>query len=437
MDLQQVAKLSVEANVSDFWMLPPPDVELVKEADDETLHELTLSFSRQWISVVVGETELPDDNQTFTGEDDSEVELDETIKDRILLNIGLYYDIAARRLLALNEQLSEPRAIAGIHDNTFFVLAGHELSEDVTPEDRWAFDLTFSYFMGLRTSAYLADVRKIDKLPQESFQTIEHMPPRAIRAMVELMAQAPSKSNYLLAFQLLRASVQYLDEIYLEKWHKAKTDHSTGIFSQMRLNELSLIAKRDPSMAEKYGIHHLEKLFEHQLSLIFQSFGYYVTSAKIGERIVDLICISATSDPKKSFWIEAKSSSNPYSLPTKDERAIVDYVSDFNSRSRSSIIPPLAFILIVGSEPSGTLRQKLQKLEIRVQVPVRFCKASDIAHLREKILGPILFETLQEHVLSASYVMPQDWFSGIVNWVERKRERYIAFVEGELLQPVL
>jgi hypothetical protein len=433
MDLQRVARLSVETDASEFCMLPPPETKSMEDASEETIHELSLSFSRQWVSVVTGEIKLPGDKLTLINEAGSEVELDETIKDRILLSLGLYYDFAARRLLTLNKQLPEPKAIAGIHDNTFFVLADHTLSEDITTEDNWAFDLAFSYFMGLRTSAYLADVHKIDKLPEEPFQTIEYMPQRAIRAMVELMAQAPSKSNSLLAFQLLRASVQHLDEIYREKWDKAKTDHSTGIFSQMRLNELSLIAKRDSSMAEKYGIHHLEKLFEHQLSLVFQSFGYYVTSAKIGKRIVDLICISATSDPKKSFWIDAKSSSKPYSLPTKDERAIVDYVNDFNSRSRSSIIPPLAFILIAGSEPSRTLGQKLQKLEARVRVPVRFCRASDIAQLREKILGPIPIETLQEPVLSFPHVMPQNWFKQIVDWVESKRDRYTAFVEGELL----
>lgn len=433
MDLVQIARLSADSDSSEFCRLLPPDTKVMEDADEKILHELTLSFSSQWTSVAMDQLQLPDGNLTLIDDAGSEVELEETIKDRILLCLGLYYDFAARRLLALNKQLPEPKPIAGIHDKTFFVLAEHELPENVTAEDNWAFDLAFSYFMGLRTSAYLADVRKIEKLPEGPFQAIEYMPPRAIRGLVDLLAQAPSKSNSLLALQLLRASVQYLDEIYLEKWNKAKADHNLGIFSQLRLNELGLIAKRDPSMVEKYGIHHLEKLFEQQLSLIFQSFGYYVTSAKIGERIVDLICISATSNLNKSFWIEAKGSYKSYSLPAKDERGIIDYVNDFNSRTRTSIIPPLAFILITGSEPSRTLGKKLQKLEHRVGVPIRFCKASDIAHLREKILGPIPNKFLQETVLRAPNVMPTNWFSEIVDWLESKRKRYTAFVKGELL----
>jgi hypothetical protein len=152
-------------------MLPPPDANRIGNADEETLHKLSLSFSRQWVSVVTGEIKLPGDNLTLIDDTGSEVELDETVKDRVLLSLGLYYDFAARRLLALNKQLPEPKAIAGIHDNTFFVLASHTIPEDVTTEDNWAFDLAFSYFMGLRTSAYLADVRKIDKLPEKPLQT--------------------------------------------------------------------------------------------------------------------------------------------------------------------------------------------------------------------------------------------------------------------------
>jgi hypothetical protein len=433
MDLQEVANLSIESSVSDFCKLPPPDIGLIEKTDAETLHKLTQSFARQWVSLVVGGLELPDDSISSVEDGNANVGSDETIRDRVLLTLGHYYDSAVRRLLELDRSHPEFRAIAGVHDNTFFLLADCELPEDVTPKEGWAFDLTFSYFMGLRTSAYLADIRRIDKLPQEQFQTVEYMPQRAIRVMVDLMAQAPSQSNYLLAFQLLRTSVQYLDEIYLEKWDQAKTGHKTGIFSQMRLNELSLIAIRDPSVIEKYGVHHLDKLFENQLSLIFQSFGYYVASAKIGERIVDLICISAASDPKMSFWIEAKTSSKSYSLPSKDERAIVDYISSFNSRSSSSIIPPLAFVLIVGSEPSDRLASKLQKLETRLQIPIRFCRAYDIAHLREKILGPIPFDIFQGTVLDAPSVMVQGCFGEIVDWMDRKKERYESFVKEELL----
>jgi hypothetical protein len=126
-------------------------------------------FSEQWVSVVLKKIELSYEKLPLV-EDKSENESDETIRDRVLLNLGLYYDFAVRRLLTLNRQTSDLRAIAGVHDNTFFVLAGHEHPEKVTIEERWAFDFTFSYFMGLRTSSLLAEIRKIDKIPKEPFK---------------------------------------------------------------------------------------------------------------------------------------------------------------------------------------------------------------------------------------------------------------------------
>jgi len=93
----------------------------------------------------------------------------------------------------------------------------------------------------------------------------------------------------------------------------------------------------------------------------------------------------------------------------------------------------LEFILIVGSEPAKTLANKLKNLEIRTKIPTRFCKASDIAHLREKILGPIPFMILEKRILEAPSIMPGNWFDEIVDWVESKNKRYASFVEEELL----
>ena len=113
MNLQQIADLS-ESNVSEFYKLPPPDTKLIEEADEEILHRLTFTLSRQWVSIVTRKIELSTESLVILEKDDSETKLDETIKDRVLLNIGLYYDFVVRRLLALNKRSPDPRDLRSL-----------------------------------------------------------------------------------------------------------------------------------------------------------------------------------------------------------------------------------------------------------------------------------------------------------------------------------
>src|SRR6202041_1722740 len=92
--------------------------------------------------------------------------------------------------------------------------------------------------------------------------------------------------------------------------------HSRGPFSLLRLPELQLLASQDPRMQQRYGPKQVEKNFELQLALLMQSFGFYVIRTRVGERTVDLICISGDPTASYTLMVEAKTSKAPYAMPT-------------------------------------------------------------------------------------------------------------------------
>lgn len=54
----------------------------------------------------------------------------------------------------------------------------------------------------------------------------------------------------------------------------------------IQLDHLVPLAERSPAMDKRYGKNHIARVFEHQLSLIAQSFGLLVVSSRLGERTV-------------------------------------------------------------------------------------------------------------------------------------------------------
>jgi hypothetical protein len=181
-------------------------------------------------------------------------------------------------------------------------------------------------------------------------------------------------------------------------------------------------------LAKKYGVKHIEKIFERQLSLIFQSFGFYVVSTRIGKRTVDLVCFSDRQEAKMTFMVEAKTSAGSYGLPTDDERALVDYISDV--RSSLPLLPDLKFVLILGHQPAKTLEKKLTNLEARVGIPVRFAAAQDIADLRESMPGPVPPDSFAETILTSPHVIPTGFSQTIVQRYFQKQESLDDFVQN-------
>jgi hypothetical protein len=153
-------------------------------------------------------------------------------------------------------------------------------------------------------------------------------------------------------------------------------------------DELRDLARRTENVISRYGEDEVEVRFERQLSLLMQSFGFFVISAKRGQRQVDLICIApATPGESFTFLLEAKSTAINYSLPTRDARAIEEYVS--SARSVLKTLPPLRLILIVSGNHTKTIQKKITELEANCGIPVRFCDVSVLQALRRQLPGPL------------------------------------------------
>jgi hypothetical protein len=232
-------------------------------------------------------------------------------------------------------------------------------------------------------------------------------------------------ANYLLGTTLL-----YWAEIYDEIQSSWPDGHRLGAFSSIRLPELDLLARRDKRMMKKYGNKQVEKIFEQQLALIVQSLGLYVISTRAGERTVDLICISADPTVRLTFLLEAKTTQRPYNLPRDDARALIEYVQEI--RRALTTLPPLEFVLIVGPVASSTLAAKLQRLEVELGLPVRFCSAEDIAQLRELIAGPLPLNDMAERVRMGPWVLPSTFVEDIHKRHQQLRDSHEAFVKAML-----
>jgi hypothetical protein len=217
----------------------------------------------------------------------------------------------------------------------------------------------------------------------------------------------------------------------MRPWSEA---HKSGAFSSLRLPELQLLATRASVIKARYGDRKVEKVFEQQLALLVQSFGFYVVSTRTGESTVDLVCISADPAAPFTFLLEAKSSARPYTLPSDDRRALLHYIEDVQANLTTS--PPLAFVLIVGGAPQRNLGEKLHNLEVSAKVPVRFCTAQDLASLRENLIGPTPAGVLKKIMLrSGSLVKSEDlqkMTHEVLGRIEAQERLVRSFLNGSI-----
>lgn len=201
---------------------------------------------------------------------------------------------------------------------------------------------------------------------------------------------------------------------------------------RIRLSDLPMVANRRPEAIRKYGETHLARILETELMLVFQSLGFQVVRAATGRAQVDLYCISGTGD-RFAFLVEAKSSSKPYNLPSKDERALRDYVRDI----RSSIegLPQIDFAILVGGAASPQLGPKLARLEAEVHLPIRFLRAVDLVTLRAGIRGPVKASEFRSHLNAAPHVLSTSFVDGLIECEEGRRRAYEAMVSTALAKP--
>jgi hypothetical protein len=280
------------------------------------------------------------------------------------------------------------------------------------------------HYLTCITAIYIA--RSFQALPAEQTRRFEKV---AVSSLADLYANSLYSTHYQKTFSMkcMKQCVSQLSKLF-EAFGIDQTEYKRGIFSSIRLSELPMLAARSETVVKRYGDKMIERLYEQQLSILMQSFGFVVTSARVAERRVDLTCISVDRFNGYVFLLDAKSSKRPYSLPVDDERALREYVE--SSRANLVTLPPLRFLMIVGHRGSPSLARRLNLLEGRLGIPVRFCPAHILASLREAIPGPVPFQVFAESVVMHDPILGDGFVEAVQRAFELLQHGHTTFVRS-------
>jgi hypothetical protein len=208
-------------------------------------------------------------------------------------------------------------------------------------------------------------------------------------------------------------------------------DYQRRPFASLRVHELGPLARRSDAMRQKYTNNRVAGVFERQLGIAMQSFGFVVIPGQSGRRSGDLICIARDPTRPYSVLVDAKSSRRPYSLPPRDERALAEYVDSFRTYMRD--LPPLAFVLVVGPSPAPTAGEKFERLGRSVGMPVRFVDAAVLAKLREELVGPVSAPLFHDAISASAPVVPISAIEDLLA-AERKTEAALRGFVNQLAE---
>ncbi len=411
------------SDVTQLAITPNPKDIGLAEASLETAVIVAAESLRWTISILRGEVEFPNTiTVTCTDCDYSEDFRDGKVWDRLVSTLIGYYDFAMSRILASEDVKSD---WVGKTLRIDFVAQAMGSGANPLSKPRAKAQYAVSQYLECLISSYFVGALRRTSVRHitSEFEAIAF---RALCGLHNAEWTVPEGDLKSMAHWLLHSALHHWDAIFQlvgDAWNK---EHHPGPFSQLRVDELSPLAKRSPALVKKYGAKQVERVFEQQLALVVQSFGAYVVPGRVGESSVDLICIS--SEQKVTFLLEAKTSGKPYALPTKDARALKEYVAGV--QKALSTLPKLEFVLIVSGSPSSTLGKKIRLLEIDCGVPVRFCSAQELADLREMTIGPVPMDILRDEVLTGPHILPKGRLSQVVQKFQQAQAAHMSFVKS-------
>lgn len=262
--------------------------------------------------------------------------------------------------------------------------------------------------------------------PNFSISVVEERAHNNLYRLHKTSLSAPHADLRRCANKLVHGLLDLLKTVYSSERIICNKDHRSGPFSALLTHELALLASRDKRLLSRYGTKQVEKVFERQLALLFQSYGFYVVGTKLGQKTVDLICISSDPRQKMTILVEAKTSGKPYSLPTKDRRALVEYAKDVKKSLTG--MPNLEFVLITGPQPGSTLEGRLSELEAEIQTPARYISAKELGALRECMPGTLPMETLRNDIILSDTRILKDLDKSILETHQSRQQAYSLFV---------
>lgn len=425
----------LECRFDDIMALPPP-IGKLQGTEIADLRRMADYFYRVVLGALKGEQSFPAEPVEYICSTCTAVhQVSQKIAlDRLVMQAGTYYSEVAG-------------ALASIAPDEFFDIPGCSVEAydflhglDCAPSLDWAQRL-FLEFIGVIQGVAMILIARARGAAGEALADSSHriLSKSILGVMHVFMKSIDTQGRYsesreavYLMRCMLSVGIHLQADVSSRVERPWNLDHRSGVFSSMNLPELSLLANREVAVVNRYGDSRVEKLFEQQLALLAQSFGFYVTPTRTGEATVDLICISGDPSAQYTFLMEAKSSSRQYALPMDDRRALLDYVADV--RENLTTTPELAFVLIVGGKPHKSLARRLVALELECKIPIRFCSAQTLAELRENVVGSVPLSVLRRYILAAGPVLDRASFIPLLEEIEARhaaqRDLVRTFLRG-------
>lgn len=430
MDLRDLAQIQLTTKeVQSLLELPPPESSKITG----TCKQLVLAVDNLfdlWREILVSGKPIPLEIFAYKCPEGHKIKITgEDLRGRLLLVVACYFDYLLRLWLEKSKSCKGkdyPVTLLSMDAAQSFLPKHIDSKYDFRIS---AFRMFSSQYFFALFSLHFISLFRHTSLPQPFVFRFEAFAHETLLALFNSATQIPGDNEKAAANRLIGGALELAKTVYGDA-PKLNKEHKTGPFSTIKLDELSMLARRDDSMLSRYGHKYVERRFESQLALILQSFGLYVVSTRIGHSTVDLVCISSSSEKPLTFLLEAKTTASPYTLPKKDFRALRDYVSDVK-RSLSTL-PPLSFVLVTGCEASKTLSAKLTYLENEASIPIRFIRAQQIAEIRERITGPLPVKMFAHLVLAGDKVLSKNFADQLVSCYEAEHKAHTTFVESML-----
>ncbi|MBL7491602.1 hypothetical protein I6A60_40845 [Frankia sp. AgB1.9] len=183
-------------------------------------------------------------------------------------------------------------------------------------------------------------------------------------------------------------------------------------FAQIGLRDLPDLAARTDYAIDMYGDENLSRLFEQGFAQLWATLGASVIGSERGDEDADTAVIFYLLRAEAySFLAVAKSTPGRYSFPTRDRRALTEYLGCV--RNGPPELEP-RFVLICGPTPTGTLTLKLEILSTDLKIPIRYCTATALASLRDEISGTVDPELLLETVRLPGAILTDEKTKGLI-----------------------
>jgi hypothetical protein len=396
--------------------LPPPESSPAARVRTGRAFDLASAFYATWQSLLKDgpSTTLPAKTQDAIDE-----------WNRRLFITGCYYVYLHKRMMRIGLPKAES-LMPGMHWETIESMVG-SMDDEMQLQHMMGKRLCLDYFIAAK-GAYYTSLFHGAALHESLVAGFEGVSHRVVRDLQFVATQVDGPYLVALGERLLEHVLDILARAYTERDKSAAPPAHVGPFSAIRTADLPLLAARDSRLTRRYKGQPIERVFEQQLALIAQSCGFYVVSTRIAERTVDLICISADPSAAYTCLIEAKSTTRNYSLPTDHSRALEEYVHDVVKTLTT--VPPLRFVLVVGPTPARTLPTKLQELEVRIGIPVRYIEATHLARLRELLPGPVPLGPFAEAILHSTPVVASSVMDGIALKFRQLQTAHSEFVQA-------